>query len=476
MAETLNETLEGEGKKKRVLHSPHVYVLLIAMVVVCSILSYILPAGTYDMKELADGRMVVDADTFKFIPRTPVLPFGIFTAIPEGMVEIAQIIFFIFIVGGSFYVMNATGAIEAGLGKLTKIFGGKERLVIPIVMAVLSACGAIFGMAEETLPFIPIMVTLAIALGFDSITGAAMVFIGACSGFTAAFMNPFTVGVAQGIVELPIFSGMGFRIILYVCMMALTITYVMIYAGKVKKDPKKSLMYEYDKTRTDVMDLKNLPELTVRRKIILLILVATIIMLMIGVMKLGWYLNELAALFLIMGFASGLIGGLGLNGSAEKLAEGMAGITGGALVVGFARAILVVLTKGNIIHTILHAIAVALRRLHPMVGLFLMYVFQCLISYIIPSGSGQASVTMPIMGPLAQLIGITQQTTVVAFQLADGISNIFTPTSGFFMAGLALARIPWEKWAKWFLPLMGMQYLLGFIFIVIAQLIHLGPF
>jgi len=200
------------------------------------------------------------------------------------------------------------------------------------------------------------------------------------------------------------------------------------------------------------------------------------VMLLVGVMKLDWYLNELSALFLLMGFLAAMIGGLGFNGFAIKLGEGMAGITGGALVVGFARAILVVMTKGNIIHTMLYAAADALRGLSPKISVLGMYIFQGLLNFFVPSGSGQAALSMPIMAPLSDLLGITRQTAVVTYQLADGIANVFFPTSGYFMAGLALGKIPYEKWVKWILPLIGMQYLLGAIIIVLAQSIELGPF
>ena len=462
-------------EEKKRFNVPHVYIILLAIVVACSLLTYIVPAGNYDMVPNASGRMVVDPDSFEYIDQTPIPFFGMVMSVPEGMAAVAEIIFFIFIVGGSFYVLQATGAIEAGLGRLLHGFKGRERVVIPIVMICFALMGGSFGMAEETIPFIPIMITFAMALGFDSITGTAIVFCGAASGFSTAFTNPFTVGVAQSISELPMFSGMGFRIGMFCCMVLLTIIFVMRYAGKVKKNPQMSSMYEFDLTR-DLMDKDNLPEFTGRRKLVLLILLGTVVMLLVGVMQLDWYLIELSALFLLMGFLAAIVGGLGLNGFAIKLGEGMAGITGGALVVGFARAILVVMTKGNIIHTMLYAAANALRGLSPTVSVLGMYVFQGLLNFFVPSGSGQAALSMPIMAPLSDLLGITRQTAVVTYQLADGIANVFFPTVGYFMAGLALGKIPYEKWVKWILPLIGMQYLLGAIIIVIAQSIELGPF
>jgi len=455
---------------------PHVYVMLLAIAAIAAIFTFILPAGRYEMVEGPGGRMVADPNSFQFIERTPVGLFDMVMSVPRGMEEIGFIIFFILIIGGAFHVLNATGAVEAGLGKLTKSFAGKEKLLIPIMMIAFAIFGATFGMAEETIPFIPIMIALALALKFDSITGVAIVFVGASAGFTAGFLNPFTVGVAQGIAGLPLFSGMEFRIVIFVIMVGVSIAFVMRHASKVKISPELSPSYELDKTRDNLMDINNMPEFTTRRIIILLVMLATIAMLIFGVMRLDWFIEELSALFLIMAFVVALIGGLGLNGFGSKFAEGVGGIAAGAVIVGFARAIVIILTDGNILHTILYASSNVLSGFPPMLSALGMYVFQSLLNYLIPSGSGQAAVTMPIMAPLSDLVGVTRQTAVVAFHMADGIANIFMPTSGFFMAGLALAKIPWHTWAKWILPLIGVQYLLGAIFVIIAQAIQLGPF
>ena len=254
------------------------------------------------------------------------------------------------------------------------------------------------------------------------------------------------------------------------------IAFVMRHASRVKDNPELSPVYELDKTRDNIMDMDNMPEFTIQRKIILVVMLATIALLIFGVMRLDWYIEELSALFLIMAFVVALIGGLGVNGFGSKMAEGISAIAGGAVIVGFARAIVIILSDGNILHTILYASSNVLSGFSPMVSALGMYVFQGLLNYLIPSGSGQAAVTMPIMAPLADLVGVTRQTSVVAFHVADGISNVFMPTSGYFMAGLAVAKLQWHTWAKWILPLIGLQYLLGAIFVIIAQAIQLGPF
>lgn len=461
--------------KKKKFVVPHVYILLLILILIFSILSYIVPANVYDYHDVVVNpdtgatRSVVDPDTYHAVEQTPVSLLQFLTAVPRGMQESAQIIFFIFIVGGAMTVLQETKAIEAGMGRMIKAMKDKTLLLIPIIMFLFSLCGSVFGMAEETIPFIPIFVSLMIAAGFDSITGVAVVLCGASAGFAGAFINPFTIQVAQGIAELPLLSGMSFRIVMYICMVILSVTMVMRYAVKVRKNPQISVMHDFDKTREDVADLDALPAFGGREKLILVVFLATIILLVYGVIKMGWYMDEIAALFLGMSMIVAAIGGLGFNGYANALSKGMADIAGGALVVGFARGILVVMTDGNILYTILHGAASLLNGLPAMVSAAGMYVFQCLLNFIVPSGSGQAAVSMPILAPLSDLVGVTRQTACIAFQLGDGISNIFTPTSGYFMAGLALAKVPWSKWAKWFLPILGLQYLLGLIFVLVAQ-------
>lgn len=462
-------------KSKKKFSVPHVYILLLALIFICGIMSYLIPAGQYEMT-VVDGREVVDADTYQIVESTPVTVMQFLTAIPRGMTESAQIIFFIFILGGSFAVLQETKVIEAGVGRLIKALKNRSWIILPMITILFSLGAAVFGMAEETIPFIPIFVSLCIAMGYDSITGAAIVLCGAAAGYAGAFMNPFTVQVAQGIAGLPIFSAMGFRVLIFIAMVAVSIIFILLYAHKIKKNPEKSCMYEFDKKREDIIDLDCLHSFGAKEKLILLVFLGTIVLLVYGVIQYGWYMDEISALFFGMSLIVAVIARMSPNQYAAILGKGMAEIASGALVVGFARGILVVMTDGNILYTILHAAATALSGLPALVSAIGMYIFQCLLNFIIPSGSGQAAVSIPIMAPLGDLVGVTRQTACIAFQIGDGLSNIFTPTSGFFMAGLAMAKIPWAKWAKWLLPLIGLQYVIGMIFVIIAQIMQLGPF
>lgn len=468
-----------ETKKKR-FKMPHVFVLLMIIILICGALSYVVPAGQYDRVHLdptdEESRMIIDPASFHTVEQTPTNLMTLLSSLAGGMAQAADIIFFIFIVGGSIAILQKSGALEASLMRLARAMNGKEIAIIPIMMSFIVAMSVVMGACEEFIPLIPVMVALSLRCGFDSITGTAIVICSTAAGFSCSILNPFNVGVAQSIAELPAYSGAWFRIIMLVVLFGITIIMVCRYALKVKRNPELSPMYEFDRTREDVNDdVADLP-FGKKEKAIMVVFLLTIVMLVVGVLKWGWYFYEIGGLFLAMGIVIAIIAGMGLDGYGKNLADGMADICGGALVVGFATGILWILTKGNILDTILYGASSLLNGLPSSVAATGIYVFQCLMNYLIPSGSGQAAVTMPIIAPLADLVNVSRQTAVIAFQLGDGISNAITPTSGVLMASLALGKIPWNKWAKWFLPILLVQYAIGLIFVVIAQAIHLGPF
>ncbi|MTI68361.1 MAG: putative basic amino acid antiporter YfcC [Firmicutes bacterium] len=454
---------------------PHVLVLLFVIIIIAAISTYIVTPGEYNRVEKGD-RVVVDPDSYHVVERNTAGVFDVLKSIPKGLNEVAYIVFFIFIVGGAFGVIQETGAVFAGIAAVTKKLKGKEKLVIPVVMLIFSLGGSMFGMAEETLAFVPAMVPLAIALGFDSITGVAMVLLGAGAGFAGAFMNPFTIGIAQGISELPLFSGMQYRFIVWVCITGIAIAFVYRYASKIKNNPKLSSVYEEDLKKEQEVDLTQFQKLERHHKFVLLVVLITFGLLIWGVIEQGWFITEISALFLGMGIVSGIVGKLGTDGTAEAFVKGAKNLAMAALIVGFARGILVILTQGYIIDTVLNSMAMVIQGLPGYLSALGMFLFQCLLNIIVPSGSGQAALTMPIMAPLSDLAGVSRQTAVLAYQLGDGFTNVWSPTSGYFMAGLGLAGVAWKKWAKWFLPLLGLWVLAGGILVIIAQLINYGPF
>jgi uncharacterized ion transporter superfamily protein YfcC len=312
-------------------------------------------------------------------------------------------------------------------------------------------------------------------LGYDSLVGVALALAGPCAGFTAAFLNPFTEGVAQGIVGLPLFSGMEYRIVLWVISTATVAYFIYRYAVKVKKNPEISDVYEDDKKR-EVLSLEAKVDFTLRHKLVLIIVLLTFVLLVYGVNAWGWYIDELGALFIGMAIVCGFVGGLWPSKLATVFIDGATSVTIGALVVGLARAIIVVLSNGNILHTIVNFMGSLVSSLPPFLSVIGMYIVQILISVVIPSGSGMANVTMPIMGPLGTLLGMTQQTVVLVYQYADGFTNIIIPTSGYLLAGLAMAKVPYEKWVKWYWPLFLILLVEGAVAVIIAQLINFGPF
>ena len=460
-----------EEKEKR-FKLPHPYVLIFLLIVLCTILTYVVPAGTYDRYvDEATGQTLIDPDTFHYVDQTPVSPFGMVQAIPTGMTEVGWIIFLVFIIGGSFGIINATGAIDAGLGASIKFMKGKDKILIVGLMAIFSLGGATFGLAESTLIFIPIGVMLARALGYDAIVGMSIVSIGAVCGFAGGWMNVFTVGVAQGIAGLPLFSGMGYRIFAHVVVLIIACAYVLRYTAKLRRDPSSSVVVELERqaaAQAAEAEGGEIPEFTLRRKLVLVVVLIGFITLVYGITH-GWSTGtQISSLFLVMGVVCGFVGGLNSTKIAEAFVNGAKGLCFGALLVGLCRAMVVILTNGQIIDTILHAMASSLQGLPSILAAGLMVPVQLIINFFVNSGSGQAAATMPIMAPLADLLGVSRQTAVLAYQYGDGLSYCLWPTSGILMAGLSIPGIPYDKWFKWVWKLMLLMYVAVTVLVMVS--------
>jgi len=456
-------------KSQKKFEFPHVFVIIFGLIVIMAVLTHIIPAGEYDREVTEDGNTVVIDGTYEVVDSNPAGFLDIFQAVHKGMEDGAGIIFFILIVGGAFGILNATKAIESGLSAVSRKMGGKELFIIPVVMTIFALGGATFGMAEEAIPMILILVPLAIKLGFDSLVGTAIVLVGIYAGYIGAFLNPFTVGVAQEIADVPMFSGLGFRVVAWIGFVIISVGYVTLYARKIKKNPQLSIVYELDQKRH--LDIQQEEQsLTMRQSMIIGVLILTVIALAVGVTVYDWYITEIAGLFLLMGIIVGIIGNLRVNEIARSFVKGSEEIIVGALVVGFAYGVLVILEESYTIDTILHTVSGFLGQLPTSLTAIGMYITQNFINVIVPSGSGQAALTMPVMTPLADLTGVSRQTAVFAFQIGDGITNILTPTGSVLMASLALAKIPWVKWIRWVIPVLVLQFILGAVFIMIAHL------
>lgn len=456
---------------------PHTYFLLFILIVLVALGTYVIPAGEFarEVNE-ATGRTVVVPGTYARVAPTPVSFFQTIKAIPQGMNQAAQIIFFVFIISGAFGIIQATGTINAGIASTVKKFGSRGKLLIPVLIFIFSLAGAILGTAEEALPFYPIVISLCLALGFDSITGTAIVLLGAGAGFAGAFLNPFTIGIAQGVSGLPLFSGISLRLVGYAVMLGVTIMYILRYASKIQKNPQESLMYHADQNSNHALDHDEMPEFTGRHKIILAILVIGLGILVYGVVKLGFYIDELSTMFLIIGILSGVVAGFSGGKIAEEFIKGAKELVYGALIIGLARAILVVMTEGQIVDTVIYSLASLVESMPPVISGVGMFFVQTALNILIPSGSGQAAATMPIMAPLADVVGVTRQTAVLAFQFGDGITNVISPTSGYFMAALAIGKIPWDKWVRFFFPLFLIWNVIAIVMVTVAVFINYGPF
>lgn len=465
---------ETKNKKFKV---PHTYVIIFSLIIIMALLTYVIPAGQYQKVESASGRMVVDPNSFANVDANPAKLFDVLKAFPKGLAAAQGIVFFIFIVGGAFNIINQTGAIEAGIGKVALSLKGKEVLMIPIIVFIFSLGGATIGMAEEAIVFVPIGIALSRALGYDAVTGMAIVSLGAAAGFTAGFMNPFTVGVAQGIAEVPMFSGIELRLVIWVCTLVLIIGYIYRYASKVKKDPTQSIVYDLEQEEKDMaIDLSNIRKMTTRDVLVLLIFVAGMGILVFGVFKYEWYITEIASIFLAMGILSGIVAGTSFDDIAKQFINGARDMATGALVVGLARGLLVIMEGSMIIDTIVYSLASVISSLPKTISAVGMLIVQSLINFAIPSGSGQAATTMPIMAPLADVLDLTRQTAVLAYQFGDGISNSIIPTSGVLLANLSIAKIKYEQWVKFVAPLMLIWTGLAAVFMIIAVAINYGPF
>lgn len=526
---------------------PHTYTIISSILIICAVLSWIIPAGEYNRHTVeinGAARTLIIDHSYHAVEPTP-QTWQVFSSLLQGFEKQAGIIAFLLIIGGAFQIMNSSRAIDVGIFSFLHFTQGLERhrfmrrigvnnLVISMVMILFSLFGAVFGMSEETLAFVIIIVPLAISMGYDSIVGLCMVYVAAHVGFAGAILNPFTIGIAQGLSDLPLFSGFEYRLFCWALLTVILIVCVLIYAGRIKRNPALSPMYQADEywrnrraegaaevayatprssyvvyglilivlcafsfvyPRTifslgsTSLSLYALPAGTVLfalfgwfglRKsfhfFILSVLAFTVVFLVIGVMGHSWYLPEISAIFLAMGILSGYAAGRNADGVIRLFLDGAKDILSAAIVVGLAGGIIQILQDGRIIDPILHALASLMNETGKVASVGAMYAIQTLINIIIPSGSAKAALTMPIMAPFSDVIGISRQATVMAFQFGDGFTNMITPTSAVLIGALGIARIPYEIWMKWFTKFLLIFILLGFLLLIPAVVMNLPGF
>lgn len=411
--------MQPEEKQKKKWKTPHTFVILVAIIIIAAIATYLIPAGEFTrFKDAATGKTLVEAGSYHRIASNPLNPLLIPSAIYTGIVKSASTITFMLIIGGAFEVITSTGALTALCKKLSKTFSKHKYAVIPVFLTLFSIFGFTMGMSSEVMIFVPIGITLALFLGLDKVTGTAMIALGAAVGFTAGILNPFNVGVAQDIAELPLFSGMAYRIVILVILLAATSAYIIIYAKKVAANPEKSVIYgiqeDTEYTFEDVSDSISKSQIAV-----LVIMAAGFGILIYGLSKKGWYFEEMSGLFIFMGIACGLVSGYGPSRIAKEFGNGAKGIVVGCLIIGIARTVEVILSDAKILDTIVYGIVNIVNVMPGSIKAVGMFICQSLINCVIVSGTGQAAVTMPLMVPVSDLVGISRQTAVLAFQLGE---------------------------------------------------------
>jgi uncharacterized ion transporter superfamily protein YfcC len=446
------------------------------MVILAQLLTYVIPAGSFDRVENADGRLQVVSGSFHLTPETPALsPFASLTAIPKGFSGAHEIIFFVFIIGGAFAVLRATGALDAGMGALLRRWGDRPFWLVAGGTTLFAIGSSTIGFGEEYFPFIPVLISMSLALGYDRLTAIAIVLVGYGVGFGAATINPFTVFIAQDIAGLQPASGLWFRLALAAVFIPIGVHHVWSYAKKVGRDPAASLIADVDvpdgasisgSESPDAM--ADHPPPTTTQKLILASVGLAMFLLVYGLSQWDWYLDELQGVFVALTLVIAIIARMSPDRVAVTFGVGAASLTSVALLIGVARGIQVVLDEGGVVDTMVYGISVPLQVLPGTLSAVGMFFMQSLANFFIPSGSGQAFVTMPIMAPLADLVGVSRQVAVLAFQFGDGFSNILIPTQYVLVGALAMAGVPYDRWLRFILPLMVKVWIAGSIALVVA--------
>lgn len=501
--------------EKKKFQFPHTYIIIFGVILLAALLTVFVPLGKYQTTEVTytvngeeKTRTVVDPDSFEYVldengnKVTKIAPLfgtedfggqGVLNFVFEGMTTgdkwgtAVGIIAFILVVGGAFGIVMRTGAIDAGILRIIQLLNGKEIMLIPILITLFSLGGAVFGMGEEALPFVMILVPMFIAMGYDAVVGLMCSYVATQIGFGSSWQNPFGLAIAQGIAGVPVMSGAWFRIPMWIFFTVLTIVFTMRYAKKIKKNPKLSVAYESDRAYREEFAEKGQKEIpfTFGHKLVILTIAATIVWTIWGVVAKGYYIPEIASQFFVMGLAAGIIGvvfklnDMRLNDIAKAFDRGAADLIGAAMCVGMAQGIIIVLggtspTEGTVLNTILHTISGAMQGFPTVVSAWFMYIFQAVFNFFVVSGSGQAALTMPIMAPLADLVGVERQVAVVAYQLGDGFTNFIVPTSGCLLGALAAAKLEWGNWAKFMIKFQGILVVSCSIVVVLAVLLGLS--
>jgi len=468
------------NKKKKssfIEKTPHALVLLFIIIVIGALMSYVIPAGEFN-RVVQNGRTVVEPGSFQYTDAPPAGLFDIFRAIPNGIQSAITIVILILLVGGAVEIFISSGALNIAMVKLTHTLGGKGDIYILLALMIFfSILGGFLGWIEAAIPFIPLAVAIVVSLGYDAMTAAGVTIVGCMLSFAVGPTNLYTVGISHQIAELPMFSGITYRSIIFLVFTALGIYRVLRYAVKTKADPSLSLTPEVDTSdiKLNMEDYED-QDFTLVHKAILLVLGITLFFVVYGMLNLGWSINDMSAVFVLGGLLAGALARFTPNKIAKLMVEGSKKVILGALIVGVARGVQWILSTGGITDTIIYSLSAPLENLPGWITAIGMYGVHLVVNFFIPSGSGQTMATMPIMVPLADVVGITRQTAVQAFQFGDGITNLLYFTYGTLLYFLSVSKVSYQKWFKFIWPLIWKMIVLSIIFLIIAVQIGYGPF
>ncbi len=473
----INPNINKSDAQRNSVRSIHPFIMMVILLLFFFVLSYIVPAGQYERIMTEEGTALIDPDSFMYIQRTPVSVAQLLLSVTLGLQRGSSIIFFLLIIGGMFSVLNSTSAISVSIANVLKRLGKKQFLIVPLLM-IFFGCGSAFcGNFEEFLVFIPLILAICITIGYDSLTAVGIVFLSAAVGYGGSITNSFTVGTAQEIAGLPRFSGMDLRIVLFIVLLSVSIIYVLWYSRIVKKTPKYSSVYEFDAkyNQNKKLDLEKVNALSPRQTLVLTVFIGGIVFSVWGIITQGFYVDELAAIFLAIGVIGGFIGGLKPSEICKGFEKGFKDMILPAIMIGLANSIIVILEDANVMDIFLHTLASGLDKFPPGLMACGMFFAHSVFNVVIPSGSAQAKATIPLMVPIADSIGITRQTAVLAYQLGDAFTNVLAPTGGEILAALAICRIPFGKWLRFLIPIFVIWCIIALIFLVYATQTAYGP-
>ncbi|WP_447895950.1 YfcC family protein [Vreelandella sp. GE22] len=475
MKETLRSTeASARGKKKRVM--PDVFIILFGFMVLVLVASYVVPAGTYE-RTVENGLTQVDTESFRYISADSLNVMDLFTAMHNGLVAASTLIFLILIVGGVLKVIESTGAISAGIHRLIALAKGRQNVLIFIFCATFATLASVGVGANLAIAFIPIGLYLARSMKLDPVVGVAIIFLGSYAGFGAGVFDPTVTVTGQTIAELPLFSGFVYRGVIFVVFLGMTAAYICRYAKRVKADPAASVMgAEFVDAAPDSQQPEEATTFTLTHKLVLALFVFGFGFFIFGAFNHGWSIPELSATFLMMGVLTAVIARISPNAFIKRLMAGAGEVLYGALVIGVAAAVIVLLRQAELIDTIVHSVATSLDGHGKVVAMELLYGFNLMFNGLITSGTGQAAIVMPIMVPIGDMLEVTRQATFITFKLGDAVTNIVTPLSGTLMACLAIARVSYVEWFKFVLPLVSLWVVTGALFVGVAVAIDYGPF